>query len=73
MCVSYCFEKSLYNDYGGEQMKLVKRKCTKEQYKNYYDLFLCFEHEGKKYEVLVRPCFWSSMPLLETIALNGDK
>ena len=54
-------------------MKLVKRPCKKEEYKDYVDLLLCFEHNGKKYEVFVRPCFWSSMPLLRDVATLDKK
>lgn len=49
-------------------MKLLQSPCKKEEYKTYTDLFLEFEHEGHKFRIAVRPCFWRDMGILKKVA-----
>ena len=44
---------------GGENMNtyLFKRQVSKQGYESYYDLFLCWERDGKVYHVEIKPSF----------------
>lgn len=51
-------------------MLLLKRKCYKEGFKDFFNLYLVWRYKNKVYSVLVRPSFNLSYKLLLSQAVS---
>lgn len=56
-----------------KDLQLVKCHSKREGFESYIDLLLTWEHEGKKYEVRIFPCFKSDYGKLFASATDLDK